>query len=161
VELISNLSPQADPPKGAFTARVDEKGRLKLPSKLQLYLNSFGTPRVFVTSLDTTTARIYPISIWKENEILLENYTEDPQAAEHIAFIANHFGEDVEVDNQGRVLLPQVLRQWLGIENQQVHLQWFKGRITISTDKVYDSQFAASMENLASKLGKVEKGGLK
>ncbi len=161
MELISNLSPQTDPPKGAYSARVDEKGRLKLPAKLQQYISSFGSPRVFVTSLDTTTARIYPISIWKENEILLENYTEDPQAAEDIAFIANDLGADAEVDSQGRVLLPQELRQLLGVENQQVHLQWFKGRITLFTDNVYESRRAAARENLAGKLQGVEKGGLK
>jgi MraZ protein len=59
-----------EPPRGTYQARVDEKGRLKLPAVFQQYLTDLGETKVFVTSLDVRIARIYPISVWKENEIL-------------------------------------------------------------------------------------------
>lgn len=157
----SNLAPQTDPPFGNVQARVDEKGRLKLPARFLQYLNSFGNPRVFVTSLDNITARIYPISVWKQNLEFFENYTADPQAAEDIVFNANDLGADAEVDGQGRVLVPQELRQLLGIENHQVYLQCFKGRISLYSKEVYESRRGRAREGLLEKVAAAEKEGLK
>jgi hypothetical protein len=43
----------------------------------------------FVTSVDDRIARIYPISVWKGNEKVLEQLaTEDPEAAEALAFVS-------------------------------------------------------------------------
>ena len=62
-----------EPPRGFHGARVDEKGRLKLPSVFQQYLKSLGEETVFITTLDMSTLRIYPISLWKQNELFFED----------------------------------------------------------------------------------------
>ena len=72
-----------EPPRGFFSAHVDDKGRLKLPVDVQQYLGAIGDDKLFVTSVDDRIARIYPISVWKGNEKVLEALaTEDPDAAE-------------------------------------------------------------------------------
>ncbi|MEN6608841.1 MAG: hypothetical protein ABFD60_16450 [Bryobacteraceae bacterium] len=157
----SKLTSRVDPPNGIYPARVDEKGRLKFPAKFQQYIQSFGDPRVFVTSLDTTTARIYPISVWNENQEFFEQFTANPEAAEDVAFIANDLGADAELDTQGRVLLPQELRQLLSIENQPVWLHCYKGRILLYSKEVYEQRKAKAREGLAEKLRELEKGGLR
>ncbi len=158
---LSRLVPKTDPPNGIYPARVDEKGRLKFPAKFQQYIQSFDDPRVFVTSLDYTTARIYPISVWNENQEFFDQYTGNPEAAEDLAFIANDLGADAEVDTQGRVLLPQELRQQLNIENQPVWLHCYKGRILLYSKDVYEQRKAKAREGLAEKLRELEKGGLR
>src|SRR5579885_3631556 len=71
-------------PRGIYQARVDEKGRLKLPVDMQQLLNASGEQKVFITSLDEVTARIYPIAVWRKNEMILAEATEDPETAEDI-----------------------------------------------------------------------------
>ena len=79
------LRPAAvDPPRGFFPARVDEKGRLKLPAAFQQYLNDIGEKRVFITTLDVATVRIYPNSLWKQNENFFdERSLTDPERSEN------------------------------------------------------------------------------
>jgi MraZ protein len=151
----------AEPPRGIYPARVDEKGRLKLPAVFQQYLTDLGEKRVFVTSLDIRIARIYPISVWKENEILFDTATEDPEAAEDVKFIANDLGADSEIDGQGRVLVPQELRRMLTLENQPVWIECQKGRMNVYGKEVYEDRKRRAYENAADKLRALEKKGLK
>lgn len=154
-------SPSAEPPRGTYQARVDEKGRLKLPAVFQQFLTDLGHSKVFITSLDTRTARIYPISVWKENETLFETSAEDPDAAADVALIANYFGADSDIDGQGRVLVPTELRRHLAIENQQVWLDYYSGAINIYGNEEYEQRRAKAMENIAAKLKGLKQRGLK
>ena len=147
-------------PRGRFPARVDEKGRLKLPVEVQKYLQGMGT-KVFVTTLDMKEARIYPIAVWQENEALLREASEDPEAQEAIAFIANDFGADAEMDAQGRVIIHTDLRRMLQIENAAVHLECQRGRISVYSEAVYQEKRAAAMQNLPEKLRVLQAKGLR
>lgn len=151
-----------DPPRGFFAARVDEKGRLKLPAAFQQYLKDLGEPKVFVTTLDISTVRIYPISVWKQNEKFFDELAiEDPETAENVAFLADHFGGDSEVDGQGRVLVPQELRQKLGLENQPVWLQVYKGRINAFGKEEYEKRMERALANPVENVRKLERKGLR
>jgi MraZ protein len=148
----------APAPRGFYTARVDEKGRLKLPVNFQEFIAG---EKLFVTSLDARIARLYPISVWQANEKLLSELTEEPEVAEHIAFIADHYGADAEVDGQGRVLLPTNLRRELKLENDQVWLQCFQDAVNVYGKEVYEDQERRAKENLAGKLKLAKQKGLK
>jgi MraZ protein len=56
-----------EPPLGMYPARVDEKGRLKLPADFQQYFADLGERKFFITSLVRRIAQIYPISVWRQN----------------------------------------------------------------------------------------------
>ena len=159
MEDTTQVTARIEPPLGTFTARVDDKGRLKLPSAFKEYLTSFGDKRVFVTSLDNRTVRIYPISVWKANEKFFEEYTEDPEAAEDIAFMANANGAGCEMDDQGRVLVPQELRRDLELENQPVWLDCYKGLINVFGKSVFDERRQRAVQGLADKLRTLRKKG--
>lgn len=148
-------------PRGFFPARVDEKGRLKLPSAIAEYVAALGDQKVFVTTLDGSTARIYPISAWRRNESLLEEDGEDTDLKEDIAFVAYHFGADSDVDAQGRVLIPTELRRALRLEGGQVHLRCFKQRIDVIGDDVYNEQLAKAMSDLRAKAQDLSRKGLR
>ena len=148
-------------PRGIYQARVDEKGRLKLPVDMQQLLNASGEQKVFITSLDEVTARIYPIAVWRKNEMILAEATEDPETAEDIAFLANDLGADSEVDGQGRVLLPTELRRLLHLEGEQVWLECYQGGINIYNKDVYEARKARARENRAAKLSAFRKLGLR
>src|SRR5512138_2837166 len=117
VETSAALAPNR-PPRGIFPARVDEKGRLKLPADLREYILAFGDITVFITSLDLVIAQIYTNATWEFNQKLLDECKEDMETAEDVGFTANDVGGDSGIDDQGRVLIPQELRQALSIEGQ-------------------------------------------
>ncbi len=60
-----------EPPNGRYNGKLDEKGRLKLPACFQEYLATIPEKGLFVTSIDRSTAQIYPIAAWRANLKLL------------------------------------------------------------------------------------------
>lgn len=148
-------------PRGFLSARVDEKGRLKLPAAILQYLGVLGEQKVFITTMNASTARIYPILAWQQTEKKLEEAGEDTEEREDVSFIAYHFGADSEIDAQGRVLVPTELRRALKLENEQVYLRCFKQRIDVIGREVYEQRLAKAMEGVAGKLQSLEKKGLR
>ena len=143
-------------PRGVSTGRVDDKGRLKLSSTVKKYLSGL-EEKLFVTSLDLRTIRIYPISVWRENEKIFEEITDEAAEAEELAFLAQDVGQEVEADSQGRILLPAELRRMLELENKPVYMNSYKGRINVFSKEVYEETRARSREKAADKLRMLER----
>ncbi|HLH04133.1 MAG TPA: hypothetical protein VKX25_15315 [Bryobacteraceae bacterium] len=134
---------------------------MKLPAAVAQYFGALGEQKVFVTTLNTSTALIYPISVWKETEKMLEEPGEDADVRADVAFVANHYGEDSEIDAQGRVLLPTTLRRELELEKDDVHLVCYRQRVEVFGSKVYGQRLEAAKTDLQSKLKALEKKGLR
>jgi MraZ protein len=154
------LEPQNEPPNGMYPARVDDKGRLKLPVGFQQFLAGLREKKLFVTSLDRRIGQIYPIATWRGNKDFLHQYRDNPQAAKRIAFNAQDLGADSEMDSQGRVLLPPEMRRELGIENQSVRLFAYKGRIQILSESIYEEQKRQAALSAEADLDTLEGAGL-
>lgn len=123
-----------------YTARVDDKGRVKLPADFQEYFKGIGQTRFFITSRDKSIGQIYTISGWHEYEKFLAANRKNPRAARNVAFTAADLGGQADMDSQGRVLLPAELRRALGLEDQQVRIWAYRGRVEILGEKVYESR---------------------
>jgi MraZ protein len=133
-----------------YPGRLDDKGRLKLPSVLQKYFDSLPEKKLFVTSLDRRTAAIYPIAAWRTTEQFFDNYHKDPKAAKTVFFNANKFGSEVEPDSQGRVLFNSDLRKVLKLESSELHMYAYRGHIEVMTDEIYQEQDKVSEETAVS-----------
>jgi MraZ protein len=151
---------RVDPPRGTLSARVDEKGRLKLPAAFRDFLFRLDEKVVFITTLDRQTVRIYPIAVWKRNEAFFQQVQQNAKAAADVSMVANHFGADSEVDAQGRVLVPANLRRMLGMENETVWIEHYRGRFNVYSDAVYQEKLANAMEGLPDKVEVLEQQGL-
>jgi DNA-binding transcriptional regulator/RsmH inhibitor MraZ len=149
------------PPLGIYTSRCDEKGRLRLPKEFEDFLRTFPEPEFFITSLNGSIARIYPIRTWMENEKVLAEFDEDPEAAEGMDFAAHYWGGVSTIDGQGRVLVPPVLRRKLEIEDQKVNLRFYKGAVEVYSEAESERRLAHAMETLAVNRRALEKRGLK
>ena len=160
-ESQTGSSRPVEAPRGFHGARVDEKGRLKLPAVIAEYLSGLHEQKVFITTVNGTTARIYPTSVWTQNENLLEEGGEDTAAKEQVAFVADHFGADSEIDGQGRVLMPTELRRKLAMEGEQVYLRCFKQRIEVIGRDVYEQRLSEAMAGLSTNVQNLEKKGLR
>jgi MraZ protein len=151
---------EIEPPRGMFPARVDDRGRMKLPAVFKEYLDKFPEKRLWVTSLDRTIGQIYPISVWRDIEKFLDSYTEDPEAAERIAFNAADLGEEMEMDSQGRLVIPASLRKALGIEDQTVRLKVFRGYIEMLSERIYEERLASSSGTAKEDVVKLNRAGM-
>ena len=155
------MSVSAEPPLGIFQAKCDEKGRLKLPAEFVSFLKALDVEKVFITTVDMKLARIYPKKAWESNQNLFENAGDDAEIAQDVAFIANLYGANSEIDPSGRVLVPTDLRRKLELENQTVWLDYYNGRINMFGKKVYEERLQRATVNLADKVKALEKKGFK
>ena len=96
--------------RGNCPAKVDEKGRLKIPAVFLEALKEYGT-QFYITSTTGETARIYPMQVWSEIEDKLAKLPTTNRAKRKFLMRTSYYGQVVELDGQGRVLLPPVLRE--------------------------------------------------
>jgi MraZ protein len=96
--------------RGNHPAKVDEKGRLKLPAAFKQLLDAQHVTQFYVTSSDGKSAEVWPLPEWeKREEQLAESSTMDDSVKKYLN-LTSYYGQQVEVDNQARILLPQILR---------------------------------------------------
>jgi MraZ protein len=157
---VSEITVLAEPPHSIASAKVDDKGRLKLPSESLDWCRKSNIVKVFVTTLDKRTFRIYSIPGWKSTLNLLEGPGEHAKAGADLSLIAKVFGGDAEIDAQGRILLPAALRTLLGLESQPVWLNHVAGRIDGATNKVHETRMQNAETNLDDKVETFLKLGL-
>jgi len=96
--------------RGSYLATVDEKGRVKIPSDFLGELRKAGA-KFYVTSATGEAAQIYPLKAWEAIENKLSKLSS--HHAIKVKFLArtSYYGQVVEVDGQGRILIPPVLRE--------------------------------------------------
>ena len=96
--------------RGNHPAKVDEKGRLKLPAAFKQLFEAQHVTQFYITSADGKSAEIWPLQEWEKIEAqLAEASTMDDSVAKYLN-LTSYYGQQVEMDNQTRVLLPQILR---------------------------------------------------
>lgn len=101
--------------RGNYTVRMDEKGRIKLPAAYRRYVEEHYGPDFYVTSLSGEYARLYPMQEWLEIEQkLLSRGTEDITVKKFLNR-TNYYGQNAEMDAQGRLLIHPLLRSSAGL----------------------------------------------
>ena len=96
--------------RGNHPAKVDEKGRLKLPAAFKQLLDAQNVTQFYITSVDGKSAEIWPLLEWEKREAHLAEYSTLDDAVQKYLNLTSYYGQQVEMDNQARVLLPQILR---------------------------------------------------
>jgi MraZ protein len=96
--------------RGSHSAKVDEKGRLKLPAAFKQLLDAASVTQFFITSTDGEKAEIWPLPVWEEREKQLAQYSNLDDAVDTYLDLTGYYGQQMEMDNQARVLLPPILR---------------------------------------------------
>lgn len=96
--------------RGSAQAKIDDKGRLKVPNAFRAFIQDEYGRDLFVTSLTGEYVRIYPMPVWVEIEQKLAHMPSTHPARLKFLDRVNFFGQAVELDEQGRVLIPPRLR---------------------------------------------------
>ena len=96
---------------GSYPARIDEKFRLKIPARFRRDLPETEDETYFVTSDDGRCAQIYPVPVW---ERIAEKFLQPPRmdpAKLKLQKFTSFYGTLVQMDPQGRIVIPQALRE--------------------------------------------------
>ena len=97
--------------RGHEQARIDDKGRLKVPNVFRSLLESKYGRELFLTSLTGEYVRVYPMPVWLEKEEKLAQMPSTHPSRLRFLDRVNFFGQQAELDTQGRVLIPARLRE--------------------------------------------------
>ncbi len=103
--------------RGNAPATVDEKGRLKLPTTFKADLEVFAKGegregmRHYLTSLDGKGARLYPMPVWEAVEARLASVPGTNPAKRRFLEVTAYYGSEVDLDAQGRFVIPPILRE--------------------------------------------------
>ena len=97
--------------RGNAPARIDDKGRLKVPNAFKSLLESKYGRELFLTSLTGEYVRIYPMPVWLEVEQKLADMPSTHPSRLRFLDRVNYFGQAAELDAQGRVIIPVRLRE--------------------------------------------------
>ena len=100
---------------GEFTHSMDEKGRVSLPSKFKTEMGS----RVILSRGLENTISVYTEESWKEmNEKLSQLSITKEADRKFKRFMLS--GEEFDLDKQGRIRIPEFLKEYAGIEKKLV-----------------------------------------
>ena len=97
--------------RGNHPTRVDEKGRLKVPSEFKRVIDEKYAQKFYITSLDGIVAQVYPFEEWERIEQKLASLSTFNPTKKKFLNRTNYYGQVVEMDGQGRLLVPQILRE--------------------------------------------------
>lgn len=97
--------------RGNHPTRVDEKGRLKIPAEFKRTIDEKYGSQFYITSRDGKVAEIYPFEEWQRIEEKLSKVSNFNPAKKKFLDRVNYYGQMAEIDAQGRVLIPQILRE--------------------------------------------------
>jgi MraZ protein len=96
--------------RGNHPTRVDEKGRLKVPSEFKRVVDEKYGTQFYITSFDGKSASIYPFEEWQRIEEKLARLSTFNPTKKKFLNRTNYYGQVVEMDGQGRLLIPSLLR---------------------------------------------------
>ena len=143
--------------QGSHLARVDEKGRLKIPAVFLTELRQDEGEEFFVTSYDGQFTRIYPMREWKRIEERLAATGSMDQVKRKFLNLVNYYGQVVGMDKQGRVLIPALLREAAAMKGEVMVLGqttfldvWNRQRLV---DDMRKNQLTADEKNQLGQMG--------
>src|SRR3954454_2409875 len=105
---------------GHAPAKVDDKGRLKIPANFRKVIEEKFGSDCFITSTDGERALIYPMPVWFDFQGRLSKVPSTSMAKAKLLEKVNYFGQTGTIDTQGRVLIPSILRTVAGIAEDVV-----------------------------------------
>ena len=106
--------------RGVSTLALDTKGRVAIPKKYRDTLEQCCASQLVITIDKDRCLLIYPLPEWQEIERKLNKLPSFNKAARSLQRLYIGHASEVEMDVQGRVLLPAELRTFANLQKQAV-----------------------------------------
>lgn len=102
--------------RGINAITIDPKGRMAVPIR---YREALGLNLVVTIDTDETCLLLYPANEWQTIESKLQSLPSFNIQARRIQRLLIGHATDVELDSNGRVLLPSLLREYAKLDNHK------------------------------------------
>ncbi len=143
--------------RGNHPTRVDEKGRLKVPAEFKRVIDEKYGNQFYITSLDGKSALVYPFGEWQQIEEKLSRLSTFNPTKKKFLNRTNYYGQVVEMDGQGRLLVPSLLRDAAEIRGDVAvlgNLTFLEVRNLAGFQKeIEENPFTGEDENTLNELG--------
>jgi len=106
--------------RGSAPTKIDDKGRLKVPTDFRRFIEERYGVDLFVTSVLGDSALLYPLSVWEEVEARLQAMPSTDRTKSRFLERVSYYGQQVSLDGQGRILIPLILRESAGMNGDVV-----------------------------------------
>lgn len=103
--------------RGINSITIDAKGRMAIPAR---YRDLLDCAMVLTIDTEETCLLLYPVLEWQRIEASLQKLPSFNAAARRIQRLLIGHATDIDLDGQGRILLPQELRQYAQLQKQAV-----------------------------------------
>ena len=104
--------------RGNHPTRVDEKGRLKVPAEFKRVIDEKYSAQFYITSLDGKVAKCIPSRNGNGSSRSWPALSTFNPTKKKFLDRVNYYGQMVEMDGQGRLLIPQLLREAAQIKGE-------------------------------------------
>jgi MraZ protein len=125
--------------RGNHPTRVDEKGRLKVPAEFKRVIDEKYGQQFYITSLDGDVAQVYPFEEWERIEQRLAGLSTFNPTKKKFLSKVNYWGQVVEMDGQGRLLMPQLLREAAELKGE-VAVSGYQTYLEVRNIKAYEQK---------------------
>lgn len=126
--------------RGINAINLDEKGRVAIPRRYRERLLDQARGQLVATiETESRCLLLYPLATWEAIEAKIEALPSFNPAARRIQRLLLGHATEMEMDRQGRVLLPQLLRDYAGIDRKAILLGQGK-KFEIWDETVWQSQ---------------------
>jgi len=138
--------------RGTHEAKIDDKGRLKLPADfMKLVVEKNYGAEFFITSRDGKVAEVWPMQEWEKEEAKKAALPEEDEAKTTWMRVVNYFGGVVEIDKQDRLMLPRKIRERFSLVNVDVVVTGQQRYLMLQVEQEAEQE-------IASLLGPVSEG---
>ena len=132
--------------RGSYSARMDDRSRLKVPAEFRRVIEQTWGSDLFVTSFTGREVYVYPLAVWEEFEQrLLKLPLMEPKRM-RIQKVVNFFGKTQSMDTQGRVLIHAPLKDKAGI-GDEVMVLGYGNHLCLQDASRVEDEVAASIES--------------
>jgi len=109
--------------RGFSTLSLDSKGRMAVPSRYRERLLAMSDGKLVLTlnPLDRSLW-LYPLPEWELIEEKLAQLSDFERQGRRAKQMMRGYASDCQLDGQGRILVPQELREYAGLNKQAVIL---------------------------------------
>jgi MraZ protein len=128
--------------RGKFSTRMDEKGRLKMPADFKREIDRSYDAQFYITSRNGAVIELYPLKEWEAVEQKLLSQPMSNRAVEKLLNTTSLYGQQLEMDGQGRLTIPEKLRIKFGLKGELAVIGKMK-RLEIRLDE----EFTKSVES--------------
>ena len=138
---------------GEYSHSIDPKKRLAVPSKFRADLKN----KVVITRGLDKCLFIYPMKVWTELAVKLGTMPVGESSTRSFVRLMLAGAVDVEVDSQGRILVPDYLKKYAGLK-KDVIVAGLYNRLEIWDEKKwneYKNKAEKNTDEIAEQLGKL------